>query len=89
MTNLFQSPTAERLEQDRAEARSAYHHGSHSKGRLTYDCFNALVSHDRERVYCAEGNLLGLGKDGTVRLAQVLRGTKMGACQKCEDYDGD
>ena len=77
--NLFQSPQAEQLEQERAEARDTHH-----KGRLTYDCFRATT--DGERVYCAEGHLLGLGKDGTVRLAQVLRGTKMGSCQKCSEF---
>ena len=84
MTNLFHSPTAEKFEQDRAEARKAYHFTSHSKGRLTYDCFRATT--DGERVRCSEGNLLGSNKDGTVRLAQVLRGMKVGSCQKCESY---
>ena len=84
MTNLFQSPQAEKFEQDRAEARKAYHFTSHSKGRLTYDCFRATM--DGERVRCSEGNLLGSNEDGTVRLAQVLRGTKMGACQSCPDW---
>ena len=79
--NLFQSPTAEMFDQDREAVRHMTH-----KGRLTFDCFRARVSYDGERVYCSEGHLLGLGKDHTVRLAQVLRGTKMGACQKCESY---
>lgn len=82
MTNLFQSPQAEKLEQDRAEAR-ADKKGPNT-ARLTYDCFHATTNGDRVR--CAEGHLLGLGKDGMVRLAQVLRGTKMGACQRCKEY---
>ena len=81
MTNLFQSPQAERFEQAREDARDTHH-----KGRLTYDCYNTRVSHDGEHIYCAEGHLLGLGKDGTVRLAQVLRGMKIGSCQKCREY---
>ena len=80
MTNLFRSPQAERFDMDRAEARE-------SKGRLTYDCFCATT--DGERVACSEGHLMGLGITGTVRLAQVLRGTKIGACQKCPEYNGD
>lgn len=56
-----------------------------SKGRITFDCFNAMVRGDR--VYCKLGHVLSAKRDGGLTLVEVLRGRSSPTCRKCSDYD--
>ena len=67
------------LQKDRAEART-------SKGRIAYDCFNAVLNGDR--VGCLTGRpLWPTTKDRCANLFFIERGGLPSACVKCPEYD--
>ena len=76
--SYYQEPTATKLEELRAKARS--------KWRITYDCYNAGLQDNR--VVCSKGHsFLSLG---SLSLLSVLRGRTSIICRGgCLDYDGD
>lgn len=68
----FEEPLATQLEIKREEARK--------KRRITYDCFNAILSDGQ--VKCAQGHFRH-----SIPLLTVLRGRSTAVCVKCADYD--
>lgn len=80
LSKLFEEPGATYLEERRAEART--------KGRVLYDCFNAVVIDNR--VFCRREHIFlssGKGKDGSLSLLSVLRGRTSRVCRNCPDFD--
>ena len=68
----FEEPLASQFEAKRNTART--------KRRITYDCFNAVVTDGRVR--CVRGRLAD-----SIPLLTVLRGRSTAVCVKCADYD--
>lgn len=71
-SKYFEEPLATQLEIKRDEARK--------KRRITYDCFNAILSDGQ--VKCVHGHFSHF-----IPLLTVLRGRSTKVCVKCADYD--
>ena len=69
----------DRLEKNRSTLRAG-------GKRLTFDCMKNMVRD--ERVFCREGQRLGVARDGGVGLCAVLRGVTCGCCRGCEEFEG-
>jgi len=76
---LFDEPLASQLEAMRARARA--------KRQIIYDCLQARVTQDGERVECRKGKRLDHSStNGSKSLRTVLRGGGAAICQHCKGY---
>lgn len=71
--SYFDEPLASQLETKRSMART--------RRRITYDCFNAVLSDGEVR--CTREHFVH-----SIPLIAVLRGRSTAVCVKCSDYDG-
>lgn len=53
--------------------------------RLIFDCHNALICKEGDRVKCAAGHRLGIASDGGITLMSVLKGRPCSVF--CPNYD--
>lgn len=81
--SFFEEPQASVLEAIREEKRK-------KKGRITFDCFNAIYPSKGSRVKCKLGlQMTTTGAKGTMELAAVLAGRTGYLCRRCSHFEGD
>ena len=77
----FEEPTASELEAKREKARV--------KGKIPFDCYNAIFPSKGTRVKCQLGQKMSSGKDGGMELASVMAGRSGVGCRRCPSFNGD
>lgn len=55
-----------------------------NSGRLTFDCFH--LKYRGDRAHCSLAKRLGTSRDGSLSLANVLRGITSGTCRGCKNF---
>ena len=79
--SYFKEPYASIAEEKRQKARE--------RGRIPFDCYNAIYPARDNRVKCKLGHKMGVSKNGTMELATVMAGRLSAGCRHCKDFNGD
>lgn len=82
----FTEPQASELESMREKAREAK--AATQKGRITFDCYNAIYPSEGNRVKCKLGYKMSNTREGTMELASVLAGRTGFFCRRCSHFEG-
>lgn len=76
-------------EEPRASDFDAMREKARKKGKITFDCHNAMYPQKGNLVRCRLGHKMGTNKDGYMHLYNVMAGRTGVGCRRCPDFDGE